>query len=262
MKGWIVGSCLFLGVCCAIGKENPNIDPHAEHILRGALNFLAEAPHFGLTAEVWREHVSDSGQKLEFSRTVTMNIKRPNRLQVEIRAPFSDRCFFYNGKSLTVQDCTRNFYSTVDMPSSIDSMLNTAQDEFGIDLPLIDVALSDPYASATAKVQRGTYLTIAPVLGVPCHHLAFTQSNIDWQIWIEDGPQPVIRKFVITHKLEEGAPEFTALITKWDFANPIADSTFQFNPPPGATRIEMRKTENRESSLQESPPPADRKEKE
>src|SRR5579864_7383829 len=118
-----------------------------------------------------------------------MQIKRPNRLHVEIRAPFSEHTFWYNGKSLTVLDGRRNFYSTASMPSTIDAMLNSAQDDFGIDLPLIDVAVSDPYADATAKVERGTYLTIAPVLGIPCHHLAFTQSNIDWQIWIQDGPQ-------------------------------------------------------------------------
>lgn len=254
MKHWIVGCCLLIAASGAAAKEAPNIDPRAEHVLRAACDFLARAPQFSLTAEIWREHVADTGQKLEFSRSVTMQIKRPNRLHVEIVAPFSDRRFWYDGKSLTVLDSKRNFYSTVSVPSTIDSMLDTAQDDFGIDLPLIDVTVSDPYANATAKVERGAYLTIAPVLGVPCHHLAFTQANIDWQIWIEDGPQPVIRKFVITHKQQDGAPEFTALITKWDFTQPIADSTFQFFPPPNATRVEMRKSIERQD--QSAPAPA------
>ena len=63
------------------------------------------------------------------------------------------------------------------------------------------------------------------MLGVNCHHLAFTQENVDWQVWIQDGPQPFIRKFVITHKNEPGAPEFTALITHWDLTQRIADPT-------------------------------------
>ena len=98
-----------------------------------------------------------------------------------------------------------------------------AHDE-GIDLPLIDLAMSDPYANATAKVEQGKYFGIATVLGVPCHHLAFTQENVDWQVWIEDGPQPLIRKFVITYKNEPGAPEFTALITHWNLTDRIAGS--------------------------------------
>jgi hypothetical protein len=90
-------------------------------------------------------------------------------------------------------------------------------------------------------VQTGTYYGLAPVLGYSCHHLAFTQENIDWQVWIQDGPQPLIRKFVITHKNEPGAPEFSAVITQWNLTDRIADSDFVFEPPAGALKIPMRK---------------------
>jgi len=63
---------------------------------------------------------------------------------------------------------------------------------------------------------------------------------VDWQIWIQPGPQPLIRKFVITHKNEEGSPEFTALITHWNLTERISDSDFVFEPPRGATQVEMR----------------------
>jgi len=222
-------------------SDQTNIDQRANDVLRAACQYLAQSPQFSLSAEIWREHVTESGQKIQLSRTVMMDVRRPNRLRIAIQSPYSDRCFWYNGKALTVLDRKRNFFSTTPMPAQIDAMLNAAHDDFGIDLPLIDVALSDPYAQATAKVERGTYFTVAPVLGAPCHHLAFTQENIDWQTWIDEGPQPVIRKFLITHKQEEGEPEFTALITRWNFIDRIPDSTFEFTPPSGATQIEMRK---------------------
>ena len=232
--------CLFAGLCTVRGENQSNVEPLADHTFRNAGEFLAQAKQFNLTAEIWREHLTETGQKVQFSREVTMQLKRPNKLRVEIRAPFSDRCFWYDGKSLTVLDRKKNFYATAAMPNTVDAMLDRARDEFGIDLPLIDVALSNPYAQGMSKVQSGTYYTVAPVLDRPCHHLAFTQQNVDWQIWIEEGVEPVIRKFVITHKLEEGAPEFTALITHWDFLTPLADSNFEFEPPPGANKVEMR----------------------
>ena len=77
-------------------------------------------------------------------------------------------------------------------------------------------------------------------MGYMCHHLVFTQENIDWQVWIQDGPQPLIRKFVITHKNEPGSPEFTGLIRQWNFIDRIADSDFVFVPPPDASSIRMR----------------------
>jgi hypothetical protein len=119
-------------------------------------------------------------------------------------------------------------------------MIDKAHDDLDVDLPLVDLAVADPYKNATAKVVKGTYYGLSPVLGLDCHHLAFTQDNVDWQIWIQPGPQPLIRKFVITHKGEEGAPEFTALITQWNFTDRISDSDFVFEPPSGATQVQVR----------------------
>ena len=225
----------------APAQPQTNIAPRAERVLSAACQYLAAAPYFSLNAEVWREHVTDSGQKLQFSRTVTMAVKRPNRLHLEISSPHSQRGFWYEGKSLTILDRQRNLFSTTAMPDSLDAALDQAQEQLGIDLPLVDLAISDPYKNATAKVLKGTYYGLSPVLGVNCHHLAFTQENVDWQVWIQDGPQPFIRKFVITHKQEAGAPAFTALITQWDLTERISDSDFVFEPPLGAVKIEMRR---------------------
>src|SRR5208337_2675911 len=236
----LIGCTLVLGPWALSAQEQTNVAPQADRVLRAACQYLAEAPCFCLTAEVWRDHVTASGQKLQFSRTVTFEVKRPNRFHVEIRSPHSERGYWYDGKTLTMLDRKRNLFSTAAMPDTLDAALDRAHDQFGIDLPLIDLAVSDPYQNATSNVLKGTDYGEATVLGVDCHHLAFTQENVDWQIWIQEGPQPLIRKFVITHKNEPGAPEFTAFITRWDLTQRISDSDFVFDPPPGATKVEMR----------------------
>jgi hypothetical protein len=130
------------------------------------------------------------------------------------------------------------------MPATVDGMLDAAHDQFGIDLPMIDFALSDPYKNAIARVQSGRYLGLETAMGYTCHHLAFTQPDIDWQVWIEEGPQPLIRKFVINHKQEPGSPEFTGLIRGWDLLGRISDSDFVFQAPRGALKVQMRKDES------------------
>ena len=237
--GLVIAGSVALGTWAAPTQAQTNIAPQAERVLSAACRYLAEAPYFGLGAEVWREHVTASGQKLQFSRSVCMEVKRPNRLHVEISSPHSQRGFWYDGKSLTILDRQPGLFSMAAMPDTLDAALDKAHDELGVDLPLIDLAVSDPYKNATAKVSKGTYYGLSPVLGVNCHHLAFTQENVDWQVWIQDSPQPLIRKLVITHKNEEGGPEFTALITRWDLTDRIADSDFVFEPPRGASEIEM-----------------------
>jgi hypothetical protein len=170
-----------------------------------------------------------------------MEIKRPDRLHVEIKSGHTDREFWFDGKAFSVLDRKQNLYSTAPMAGNLDSAIDHSRDEFGIDLPLIDLALSDPYSNATAKIQTARYFGKSPAMGYSCDHLAFTQDNVDWQIWIDDGPQPLIRKFVITHKNEPGSPEFTGLIRSWDMTERIADSTFAFRPPRGAVKVEMQK---------------------
>ncbi len=238
----IGGSLLWLGVwCAAAAQDQTKISPRAVEVLRNACQYLAESPYFSLTAEIWREHVNENGEKLQFTRVVEMEIKRPNRLHVDIDSPHGQREFWYDANALTILDRQRNVFSTTPMPPKLDAALDKAHDEFGIDLPLIDLALSDPYANAMARVQTAKYFGISSAMGFSCHHLAFTQDNVDWQVWIQDGPQPLIRKFVITHKNEPGAPEFTALIRGWSLSDRIAESDFVFEPPRGALQVQMRK---------------------
>src|SRR5436305_3048348 len=73
--------CSLLVPCCLTAQTSSNsIAPRADQVLRDACRYLAETPYYSLTAEVWREHVGESGEKLQFTRAVEMEIKRPNRL--------------------------------------------------------------------------------------------------------------------------------------------------------------------------------------
>jgi len=172
------------------GASSTNKNSEALQLLKDACQFLAEASSFSITAEVWRDHVDENGQKVQFSRELDMEVKRPGKLHVEIRSGHTERGFWFDGKTLSVLDRKQNLYSATPIEGNIDSAVDRARDEFGIDLPLIDLALSDPYSNATAKVQSSRDFGTAPAMGYTCRHLAFTQENVDWQIWIDEGPQP------------------------------------------------------------------------
>lgn len=240
MKSLVLTIAVIAIASGARAQDSTNIDTHAEQVLRAACQYLAESPFFSINAEIWREHLTDDGQKVQFSRSMEMEVKRPSRLHAELQSPHSNRGFWYDGKTLNVLDRKRNLFSATSVPSNLDDAVDAARDKFGIDLPMIDLAVSDPFKNAMAKVQSARYFGLAPTMGYMCHHLAFTQDNIDWQVWIQDGPQPLIRKFVITHKNEPGSPEFTGLIRQWNFVDRIADSDFVFVPPRDAARIQMR----------------------
>ena len=77
-------------------------------------------------------------------------------------------------------------------------------------LPLADFLYADPYAVLMEGVTYGRYLGIHQAAGVACHHLAFSQDTIEWQIWIDAGEKPLPRKLVISYVQEPGEPQYSA----------------------------------------------------
>jgi hypothetical protein len=125
------------------------------------------------------------------------------------------------------------------VPPTIDGALDWIFDQTGTVIPLADFVYADPYARLMGSVQRGVYLGIHDVAGSPCHHLSFEQAIIDWQIWIDAGPDPMPRKLVITYKTEDEVPQYAVTIRKWDLKPTLPDAAFRFSPPAGATRVEV-----------------------
>ena len=95
--------------------------------------------------------------------------------------------------------------------------------------------------TSLGEEQAGQALTehrrgLHQVDGKPCHHLAFEQEVVDWQIWIDAGT-PLPRRLTITYKLESGEPQYTVTLRRWITDLELDDVKFEFTPPAGATRM-------------------------
>ena len=87
------------------------------------------------------------------------------------------------------------------------------------------------------NIEYGFDMGQADVNGRNCRMLAFVEKDIDWQIWIENGPQLTPCKLVITYKTQPSQPQFTAVFTDWDFAPRIAAPVFTPEVPAGLEKI-------------------------
>jgi hypothetical protein len=77
------------------------------------------------------------------------------------------------------------------------------------------------------------------VEGTRCDHLAFSAPHADWQIWIQEGKQPLPRKIVITTKDVVNEPQFEVVITRWNLAPTFDESMFTFKPPKDARKVDF-----------------------
>jgi hypothetical protein len=223
----------------ADATNKPAIDPKADALLRRMGDCLAQAQFFSVNAEIWQDIQLESGQQVQAGRTVDLQVRRPNRFHAEVRSTRHSRGLYYDGATLTLLNRTQSFYGSVPAPAKLDEALDAASERFGFTLPLEDIIVSDPYQSAMRKVTSGTYLGPVTVLGVACEHLAFSLGKVDWQVWIEQGATPVPRKIVITYKDEANAPEYTAILSHWDFQTRLPDFLFTADLPQGAAKIDV-----------------------
>ena len=125
------------------------------------------------------------------------------------------------------------------MPGTIDAMLEDLHERFDTHQTLADFLFADPYKVFTEHVQSGTYLGLHYVGKVKCHHLAFRQATLDWQIWIDAGSQPLPRKYVITFTEQKNQPQYTAIIHRWDVNPKLSDDLFEFHPPKGFHKVDF-----------------------
>jgi len=230
----------FLGLSAAAGDAKPAVDPRADEMLKRMGECLGQAKFFSVSAEIWQDIQLSSGQRIQAGRSIVMQVRRPNRFHAEVHSPHRDRELFYDGKAITLFNRIQNLYGTVRTSGPLDEAMDLACERFGITMPLEDFLRSHPHKDFLQNVTSGADIGTVNVLGVPCEHLAFTQTNIEWQVWIQNGPKAVPRKFVITYKDEPDCPQFTAIFSDWDFTTTLPDFVFQFEPPASASKIKVK----------------------
>lgn len=235
-------TCLsgLMALSVSAANDKPPIDPRADELLKRMGDYLGQAQFFSVSAEIWQDVQLSSGQRVQAGRNIQLQVRRPNRLRAEVHSTRRNRELIYDGSTITLFNRVQNFYGTVHASGSLDEAMDIACERFGITMPLEDFLRSDPHKDFLQKATQGTDIGPVTVMGVPCEHLVFSQDNIDWQLWIENGPRPVPRKFVITYKDEPDSPQYTAIFSNWDFETKLPDFVFKFEPPAGASKIKVK----------------------
>jgi hypothetical protein len=221
------------------------IDPRADELLRQMSALLAATPRFALEAEETFDEVSDNAPRLQLTNVRRIGVERPGRFATDATGDTLNRAAWYDGKTVTVLDKAKNVYVAIDAPATIDGALDKVAADFGVVMPLSDLFYSDPYATLTEQVVYGEYQGLHRVGDDLCHHLAFSQESLDWQIWIDAGDKPLPRKVVISYVDEPGAPQYVAVIRRFTLDPKFPEGLFRFEAPEGAERLSLEEAKRR-----------------
>lgn len=229
--------------------SSPVIQPAAKDLINKMGTYLNMAKQFSFHAEVMFDDHLPSGQKIQFAAGEDVSVRKPNRIYVDYQSDLGSKRFWYNGKSMTLFSPAHNNYSTIDAPPNIESAIDLLMKDYGFTVPLGDFLFSDPHNALMKNVLAGIYVGPGDVNGVDCQHLAFVEKYIDWQIWIEDGNEPIPRKVVITYKTMPNSPQYIAMLSDWNFKKDSPDSLFSADLPKDAKHIDFIKLKSSAKKL-------------
>ena len=162
-------------------------------------DFLGSQDQFTLQVADTFDEITDTGAKVQMWATRTAYVQRPNQMAVDFQSDTDVRHVVYDGSTLTAIDVTVNAYTTIAIPGPLDNMMDTLAMNYGMAQPVDNLIYKDIYSRIYPKIKAGQYVGTDTVSGVKCDHLAFRQQGLDWEIWIQQGDQPIPRKLSIIH---------------------------------------------------------------
>ena len=220
--------------------DQADIQSEAAALLKNSMAYLSGLQKFSLETHSTIEVVLVDGQKLQFDHDTETIVQRPNRMYAKRLGELAEDEFFYDGKTLTQHFPEAGYYASVEVPDTLEGMLDFATMKLDIVAPAGEFIYSNAYELLMQDVQSGFVVgTPAYVNGAVCDHLAFRGPDTDFQIWIQQGEQPLPRKLVITSRDIMNAPQFSVDLRHWNLEPMFTEDTFQFDAPETAKSIEF-----------------------
>jgi hypothetical protein len=205
-------------------------DPAAIAEFKRATDFLTSLPRFHVKASILYDVIQEDGRSLQYEKYGDVYLQRPDRFFAEVY--FDDgrfRQIWYDGKMLSIAERSKNLYTRIKAPPSIDATLDMMEGLFKDPQPLSDLYYSDLTPLHRLAVEADM-VGDSLVNGRPCTHLSFRGKKVDWQLWIEKGETPFFRKLIISYREEPGTPQTVAVLNLWETPDQFSEEMFNFIP--------------------------------
>ncbi len=233
---------LWMAATTVSAEEQGPIDPRAVEKLQHMSDVLTEARSLSLKAESLYDQVESSGVKIKRAVSQEVVLRRPDSLYFRsVRDDGKVREGRYDGKALTIVPEGGGAYARIDVPGTVDTMLDLIQADYQVNVPVADLLYDDLYGRVKDQLLSGVYLGERTVGGEVLDHLSFETTGVDWQLWLERGDRPLPRRLVVTFVKAPGEPEYLTVIKEWKLDPALEGEMFRFDPPADWRRIEIPK---------------------
>ena len=221
----------------AVSTSAQEID--AKALLEHMSAEIAGLDSFIVHGDAYTDARLDAGQIIEHASQVTLRLRRePGSIRITNRNAENTMDIFFDDGSLSVYSTNDNFYAQTDIPKGVESMLDFAVNEVGIEVPLLDFVSANVADGFLQDADEVRYLDTSLIRGEIFHHIGIRSRYVDVQIWIASEGRPLPGKIAISSKWEGGSPRFVGFL-KWDTDPAFPHDLFRFDPPDSAVEVEF-----------------------
>jgi hypothetical protein len=213
------------------------------------------AEQMSFQARTIRVYAEPNGEPLHIFHTLKVTMHRPSRLMAEVSGDDGSSKLVFDGKTAIIYSSAQNKYASIAVPEgTIAGMLKEAVGRLGVDFPLADFLSDEPGKAFLTGVTSGRLINTVTIDGAPYDHLFFFQPpGIELEVWLSKNEQSLPRRLIVTYRSLPGQPNFIAQFSDWNFNVQTPDADFAFQPPAGATQVELKPV------AAAAPPPAGKK---
>jgi hypothetical protein len=195
------------------------------------------------------EVVTNDNQKLALVSSGAVTLNRPDKVRATRSGGFVDAEFLFDGTTLTLLGKDTKKYTQVEVPGTVEHLIDELKDKYNRPLPAADLLLSNSYDELMQDVYDSKDLGSGVVAGAECDFLAFRKDEIDFQIWIAQGDRPYPCKFVVTSKQIPSVPQYSVQIKDWKTGSEVAATDFAFANSMNAEKVELRDLQDKIGDL-------------
>jgi hypothetical protein len=213
-------------------------DRAARVLLLGMADFIARAPSVSVTMRSGYDAIQADGQRVEFGERRRILMQRPDKMRVDVERSDGERgTVVFDGRRITAFNARENVYARVEKPGTLDQALVYMVRDLRATLPLARMFTTGFPVDLDRRVTSVRFVEECSLFDVPTDHVAVRSAEVDMQLWIARGPEPLPRRVVITYKNAPGEPQFRADLHEWSVPAKPDAAAFEFVPPAGAEQI-------------------------
>jgi len=221
----------------------------AKQLLKAMSDYMAAQKNLSFGYDATFEVVTKDDQKLALLSSGAVTLSRPDKIKATHSGGFADIETLFDGKTLTLFGKTANLYVQVDVPGTVDNLVDELRDKYHRPLPAADFLMLNVYDELMLDVVDIKDLGSGVVGGVECDFLAFRKKEVDFQIWIAQGERPYPCRYTITSRRVANVPQYSIQFRDWKVGNEVALGDFSFKNATSANKIELKDLREKLSDL-------------